>query len=134
MSCIASFPRPTLVCVVQLLRAFRNSQVPIQEISLRVLSLVGGVVSTRSIEAQLQDCPFEDGLMVDAADISDEVWDSVALATSVLSASGITLDDEDISVALEAEGKIIEILLPILLPIAIDLLKAWLRNRQGKRG
>jgi hypothetical protein len=72
--------------------------------------------------------------MVDAADISDEVWDSVALATSVLSASGITLDDEDISVALEAEGKIIEILLPILLPIAIDLLKAWLRNRQGKRG
>jgi hypothetical protein len=133
MSCIASFPRPSLACALQLLRAFRTAEVPVQEITLRLISLAGGVVSNSSFKG-VEDAAlcFEGGITIPADEISDSVWDSVDLAVSVLSANGISLDDEDISVSLDTEGKIIEILLPILLPIAIDLLRAWLRKRQGR--
>jgi hypothetical protein len=39
-------------------------------------------------------------------------------------------EGEDVSPA-EVDGQIWEILLPILIPIAVDLLKAWLERRQG---
>jgi hypothetical protein len=112
MSCDCEFPSPSLRCVLALVRKARQGGSP-NELLKSALCLAGGLVDR----------------LPSACDEGDDIGDDVLELLEQLSelAEGASGDFE----MADADEQIWEIILPILIPIAIDLLKAWLERRRG---
>jgi hypothetical protein len=125
MSCLPKFPSPSLMCLLQLMRAARQ-KAGLQEILLRVISLLGSVVQAASLSDE------------DVAELA-QLFESDYLPrleselTEALEKVGVVLesDAEDDEVD---EAQVWEILLPILINFAIELIREWLKNRRAGGG
>ena len=112
MSCDCEFPQPSLRCVLALVRKARQGGKP-NELLKSALCLAGGLVDR----------------LPSACDEGDDIGDDVLELLEQL--SQVAEAHEGDFVSADADEQIWEIIIPILLPIAIDLLKAWLERRRG---
>ena len=114
MSCDCEYPQPSLRCVLALVREARQGGQP-GGILKAALCLVGGLID------QLPS-------VAEAGDVGDDVLELLEQLSQVAEAH-----EADFVSSADADEQIWEVILPILIPIAIDLLKAWLARRQGGR-
>ena len=125
MSCLVKFPAPKLSCVLQLLASLRGKQ-GLKETLLRALTLVGGVIEGAKT--------LDDDLEVDEKQL-EELEAELLAALEIESLLSADLDNLDLpeSEDKELDPQVWEILLPILINFAIELIREWIKNRRSRR-
>jgi hypothetical protein len=104
MSCKCSFPPPSVECVVSLVQGIRSGA-PVTETLEKALCLVGGGIKLFPMSLEGEELPAEIVEAVQSLEIPGD----------------------------DADEQVWEIIIPILVPIAIELLKLWIARRQGRR-
>jgi hypothetical protein len=125
MSCLVKFPAPKLFCVLQLLASLRGRK-GLQETLLLALILIGGVIEGAKT--------LDEDLEVDDKQI-EELEAELLAALEIESLLSADLDNLDLpeSEDKELDPQVWEILLPILINFAIELIREWIKSRRSRR-